>query len=50
MIDTFLSGPNWAPAPIEAKLAHFYQLLEDLGFKAHTIGKVRRRSSRRSKT
>jgi hypothetical protein len=39
MIDTFVSRPNWAPAPIEARLAQFYQLLEDLSFKAHTIGK-----------
>ena len=39
MIETFVSRPNWAPPPIEAKLAAFYQLLEDAGFKANTIGK-----------
>lgn len=39
MIETFISRPNWAPAPIENKLNEFYQLLEDLGFKPNTIGK-----------
>ena len=39
MIETFVSRPNWAPPPIEAKLSEFYQLLEDAGFKANTIGK-----------
>ena len=39
MIETFVSRPNWAPPVIEAKLAEFYQLLEDTGFKANTIGK-----------
>jgi hypothetical protein len=39
MIETFVSRPNWAPAAIEHKLAGFYQLLEDAGFKANTIGK-----------
>lgn len=39
MIDTFVSRPNWAPTAIEARLADFYQLLEDTGFAAHTIGK-----------
>ena len=39
MIETFISRPNWAPPAIEAKLADFYQLLDDMGFKANTIGK-----------
>jgi len=39
VIETFVSRPNWAPAAIEAKLVDFYQLLEDAGFKANTIGK-----------
>ncbi len=39
MIETFVSRPNWTPAVIEAKLVDFYQLLEDVGFKANTIGK-----------
>lgn len=39
MIQTFVSRPNWAPPIIEHKLAAFYQLLEDTGFKANTIGK-----------
>ena len=39
MIETFISRPNWAPPVIEAKLAEFYQLLDDMGFKANTIGK-----------
>lgn len=39
MIETFVSRPNWAPLIIEHKLAAFYQLLEDTGFKANTIGK-----------
>lgn len=39
MIETFVSRPNWAPPVIEAKLAAFYQLMEDAGFKANTIGK-----------
>lgn len=39
MIETFVSRPNWAPPVIEHKLADFYQLLEDTGFKANTIGK-----------
>jgi hypothetical protein len=39
VIETFVSRPNWAPPSIEARLAQFYQLLEDLGFKANTIGK-----------
>lgn len=39
MIETFVSRPNWAPPQIEDKLAEFYQLLNDVGFKANTIGK-----------
>lgn len=39
MIETFVSRPNWAPPIIEHKLAEFYRLLEDTGFKANTIGK-----------
>jgi hypothetical protein len=39
VIETFVSRPTWAPAEIEAKLAGFYQLLEEKGFKANTIGK-----------
>lgn len=39
MIETFVSRPTWAPPEIEGKLAGFYQLLEDTGFKANTIGK-----------
>lgn len=39
MIETFVSRPTWAPPPIEAKLTAFYQLLEDSGFNANTIGK-----------
>lgn len=39
MIQTFVSRPNWAPPVIEKKLTDFYQLLEDVGFKANTIGK-----------
>jgi hypothetical protein len=39
MIETFVSRPNWAPLIVENKLADFYQLLEDTGFKANTIGK-----------
>lgn len=39
MIETFVSRPNWAPPVIEKKLSDFYQLLEDTGFKANTIGK-----------
>lgn len=39
MIETFVSRPTWAPPEIESKLAAFYQLLEDTGFKANTIGK-----------
>lgn len=39
MIETFVSRPNWAPPVIEHKLAEFYQLLIDIGFKANTIGK-----------
>ncbi len=39
MIEIFVSRPNWAPPIIEHKLADFYQLLEDVGFKANTIGK-----------
>lgn len=39
MIETFVSRPNWAPPVIEHKLTDFYQLLEDTGFKANTIGK-----------
>lgn len=39
MIETFVSRPNWAPPPIEKKLADFYRLLDDVGFKANTIGK-----------
>lgn len=39
MIETFVSRPNWAPLTIENKLSDFYQLLEDMGFKANTIGK-----------
>jgi hypothetical protein len=40
MIDTFISRPNWAPPMIEKELELFYQLLDDQGFKAHTIGKT----------
>lgn len=39
MIEAFVSRPNWAPPIMEDKLVHFYQLLEDVGFKANTIGK-----------
>ena len=39
MIETFVSRPNWAPPVIESKLTGFYQLLDDTGFKANTIGK-----------
>lgn len=39
MIQAFVSRPNWAPPAIEHKLIDFYQLLEDVGFKANTIGK-----------
>lgn len=39
MIETFISRPNWAPPVIEQKLKPFYQLLEDNGFRANTIGK-----------
>jgi len=39
MIETFVSRPNWAPPVIEQKLTELYQLLEDTGFKANTIGK-----------
>lgn len=39
MIETFVSRPNWAPPMMEDKLASFYLLLEDLDFKANTIGK-----------
>ncbi|MGZ8175853.1 hypothetical protein, partial [Methylobacter sp.] len=39
MIETFVSRPNWAPPVIEQKLIELYQLLEDTGFKANTIGK-----------
>jgi len=39
MIETFISRPNWVPIPIENRLKDFYQLLEDLGFRANTIGK-----------
>lgn len=39
MIETFVSRPTWAPPDIEAKLQDFYQLLEEIGFKANTIGK-----------
>lgn len=39
MIETFVSRPNWAPPVIETQLGDFYQLLEDAGFKANTIGK-----------
>lgn len=39
MIETFVSRPNWAPPILEARLAPFYQLLKDVGFKANTIGK-----------
>jgi len=39
VIETFVSRPTWAPPEIEAKLADFYQLLADIGFKANTIGK-----------
>ena len=39
MIETFVSRPTWAPPEIEKKLAEFYQLLEDTGFRANTIGK-----------
>ena len=39
MIETFVSRPTWAPPAIEQKLAAFYELLSDTGFKANTIGK-----------
>jgi hypothetical protein len=39
VIETFVSRPNWVPQPIEERLAEFYQLLEDAGFKANTVGK-----------
>ncbi|WP_133155120.1 hypothetical protein [Kinneretia aquatilis] len=39
MIPTFVSRPNWAPQVIERKLTDFYQLLQDVGFNANTIGK-----------
>lgn len=39
MIEAFVSRPTWAPPVIEKKLISFYQLLEDQGFKANTIGK-----------
>ncbi len=39
MIETFISRPNWTPPIIEHKLKDFYQLLEDTGFNANTIGK-----------
>ncbi|NCF03852.1 hypothetical protein [Kosakonia sp. MH5] len=39
MIETFVSRPTWAPPVIESNLLSFYQLLEDQGFKANTIGK-----------
>jgi hypothetical protein len=39
MIETFVSRPNWAPPQIEERLAALYQLLEDSGFHANTIGK-----------
>jgi hypothetical protein len=38
VIQTFVSRPTWAPPEIEQKLSAFYQLLEDTGFKANTIG------------
>lgn len=39
MIEAFVSRPNWAPPDIESKLEELYQLLQDTGFKANTIGK-----------
>ena len=39
MIETFVSRPTWAPPAVETKLGAFYQLLDDNGFKANTIGK-----------
>jgi len=39
VIETFVSRPTWAPPEIEDKLKEFYQLLQDTGFKANTIGK-----------
>lgn len=39
MIDTFISRPTWTPPVIEDKLLQFYTLIEDVGFKPHTIGK-----------
>src|SRR4030095_6594342 len=39
VIETFVSRPTWAPPEIEDKLKDFYQLLQDTGFKANTIGK-----------
>ncbi|HEX5345086.1 MAG TPA: hypothetical protein VFX55_21495 [Duganella sp.] len=39
MIETFVSRPNWAPPIMEERLADFYRLIEELGFKANTIGK-----------
>jgi hypothetical protein len=38
VIETFVSRPTWAPPAIESELAGFYQLLEEKGFKANTIG------------
>ena len=38
VIETFVSRPTWAPTAIESELAGFYQLLEEKGFKANTIG------------
>ena len=38
VIETFVSRPTWAPTAIETKLAGFYRLLEEKGFKANTIG------------
>lgn len=39
MIETFVSRPNWTPPLIEHKLNDLYQVLEDMGFRANTIGK-----------
>lgn len=39
MIETFVSRPNWAPPVIEGRLSQLYQLMEDMGFKANTVGK-----------
>ncbi|EEC1173274.1 hypothetical protein KHA76_001804 [Salmonella enterica subsp. houtenae serovar 44:z36,[z38]:-] len=39
MINTFISRPTWTPPEIEKELTKFYQLIDDMGFQSHTIGK-----------